>query len=733
MTTTASNKTPIYRLDQEKISSYFGCDTFSWRTMQERLPKDTFKALRKSIRKGERLSPEIAQIVAQSMKDWAIERGATHFTHWFQPMTGATAEKHDAFINFDDHGGVLESFSGAQLVQGEPDASSFPSGGLRTTFEARGYTAWDPASPAFIMSGPAGKTLCIPTAFISYHGEALDNKVPLLRSMDYVGKHASEALAFFGHHGATVTAQCGPEQEYFLVDARYYKQRPDLMFANRTLQGARPPKGQEMEDHYFGAIQERVLKFMQELEVELFKLGVPAKTRHNEVAPNQFEIAPIYEAANVAADHNQLLMEVLRRIGERHGLAVLLSEKPFMGVNGSGKHNNWSLQADDGQNMLDPGQTPEQNLQFLYFLSAVLLGLRRYGGVLRASIASASNDHRLGANEAPPAILSVFMGDQLSRILDQIERGDATLTSERQILDLGIAKLPVLAKDSTDRNRTSPFAFTGNKFEFRAVGSGQSIAVPLMAVNTVVGAALQVLNQRVLSKLGGGARKDRDFLDTEETRQAIFTVVREALAESRDVRFDGNNYSAEWRKEAERRGLPHARNTVEALHIWEQPEVQALFADAAVLTREEQSARVHIRHEQYQKTLHIEAQVLRDMAETLILPAASADIDQKAKALTRVAALLGGAADAPAPEHVLAHLRGEVRLLDEAYRRLGLLKDAVARVEAVEALAARTAGYAAEVLPAAQALREALDGLEEMCDARKWPVPKYREMLAPLG
>jgi glutamine synthetase len=705
---------PLARLDQVKVSSYFGCDTFSWRTMQERLPKETFRALRKSIRKGERLSPEIAHVVAQSMKDWALEHGATHFTHWFQPMTGATAEKHDAFITWDDHGGLIESFSGNQLIQGEPDASSFPSGGLRTTFEARGYTAWDPASAAFLMTGPSGKTLCIPTAFIGYHGEALDHKVPLLRSMEYVGQRSAEALKLLGQPVSVVTPQCGPEQEYFLIDAKYYRQRPDLMFANRTLQGARPPKGQEMEDHYFGAIKERVLHFMQELEVELFRLGIPVKTRHNEVAPNQFELAPIYEPANVAADHNQLLMEVMRKVGERNGLAVLLGEKPFAGVNGSGKHNNWSLATDDGTNLFEPGQTPEQNLQFLYFLSAVLRGVHQHGQVLRAAIASASNDHRLGANEAPPAIMSIFLGEQLSRILDQIERGDVAGAAERRQLDLGVAKLPILAKDSTDRNRTSPFAFTGNKFEFRAVGAGQAIAVPLCVLNTIVGDALAQMNATLSERQGAPG--------------AVLSVIRDTIAASKAIRFDGNGYSKEWLAEAERRGLPHARDTVEALRAWEDPAVQEMFARAGVMSREEQAARVHVRHEQYVKTLHIEAQVLREMAETQILPAVIDDVERRAAALL---ALQQSGCTPPVP--LRTALQSESDLLGEAYRRIAALKEAVAAAEKVGDLHAHTAAFAAKVIPAQQALRETLDSLEEMCDARRWPLPKYREMLAPLS
>lgn len=709
----------ISRLDQIKVSSYFGCDTFGWRTMQERLPKEVFRALRKCIRKGERLSAEVAHVVAQAMKDWAIERGATHFTHWFQPMTGATAEKHDAFITWDDHGGLIESFSGAQLIQGEPDASSFPSGGLRTTFEARGYTAWDPVSPAFLMNGPLGKTLCIPTAFIGYHGEALDHKVPLLRAMDFVGQQASQTLALFGHAGAVVTAQCGAEQEYFLVDLELYKARPDLMFCNRTLQGARPPKGQELEDHYFGAIKERVLRFMQDLELELFRLGIPAKTRHNEVAPNQFELAPIYEPANVAADHNQLLMEVMKKVGERHELAVLLGEKPFAGVNGSGKHVNFSLGADDGQNLFDPGHSPEENLQFLYFLSSVLLGVFRHGAVLRASVASASNDHRLGANEAPPAIMSVFLGEQLNRILDQLESGAVLASSERLQLDLGIPALPVLAKDYTDRNRTSPMAFTGNKFEFRAVGSGQAIAVPLKVIQTLVGDSLAWMNQRVRE------------LETKQVdrRQALMEVIREVVTLTKPVRFDGNGYSAQWREEAERRGLPHAKNTVEALAAWEQPKTQELFARAGVMSTLEQEARIHVRHEQYAKSLLIEAQVLRELAETQILPVLLEDLGNKAKCLSRLQAV-GPATQMPTLQESLTWLSGQV---DLGYGRVAALRSAITRADAVEDLHGRTLAFATEVLPACQALREVLDSLEDQCDARLWPLPKYRELLAPLG
>jgi glutamine synthetase len=712
----------VARLDQAKVSSYFGCNTFNWRTMQERLPKETFKALRKTIKKGERLNLEVAQVVAQAMKDWAIENGATHFTHWFQPMTGLTAEKHDAFISWDDQGSVIERFSGNQLIQGEPDASSFPSGGLRATFEARGYTAWDPASPAFVMEGPLGRTLCIPTAFIGYHGEALDHKVPLLRSMEFVARQASQALRLFGDETSVVVAQCGPEQEYFLIDAKYYKLRPDLMFAGRTLQGAKPPKGQELEDHYFGSIKARVLRYMQDLEMELYKVGIPAKTRHNEVAPNQFEIAPIYEAANVAADHNQLLMEVMKQVGERHGLAVLLSEKPFAGVNGSGKHNNWSLGTEDGQNLFDPGHTPEENLQFLYFLCATLRAIHRHGGLLRASIATAGNDHRLGANEAPPAIMSVFLGEQLNRILDQIERGDVADASEKKILDLGLAKLPILAKDSTDRNRTSPFAFTGNKFEFRAVGASQAIAVPLMVLNTAVGEALQILNGQVEAVRKGG----------KDLRTAVLNVIRATISETKAVRFDGNNYAKEWLKEAERRGLPHAKNTVEALGAWEQGPVREMFARSGVLSKEELDARIHIRHEQYVKAINIEAQVLEEMAETQILPAVWQEVRTRTETLDRLGSLPSGSGSAGTYERLLKTVQAQAGLLAEGYARLDALKAALAQADAIEDMHARTAAFGGPVIEAQEALRQTLDALEDMTDARLWPLPKYREMLAPL-
>jgi glutamine synthetase len=718
MTTAQTIKgSDIRRLDDMKVSRFFGCNTFNERTMRERLPREVFKAFRHSLKRGEPLSPATAHGVALAMKEWAVEHGATHFTHWFLPMTGATAEKHDAFIAWDEAGVVIEKFSGSQLIQGEPDASSFPSGGLRATFEARGYTVWDATSPAFLMENPLGATLCIPTAFVGYHGEALDNKLPLLRSMEAVKQAALHALGHFESRATTVVPQCGPEQEYFLVDLDLARQRPDLIFANRTLQGARPPKGQELEDHYFGSIKERVLGFMQEVELECFKLGIPAKTRHNEVAPNQFELAPIYEPANLASDHNQLLMEILKAVGERRNLAVLLHEKPFAGVNGSGKHVNWSMATDEGQNLLEPGKTPEENLQFLYFLGATLKAIHKHGGLLRASIAFAGNDHRLGANEAPPAIMSAYLGSQLNHILEAIERGDVADASEKQLLDLKLGSLPALEKDATDRNRTSPFAFTGNKFEFRAVGSSQAIAFPLTVINATVAEALDAMN----------ARMDEEMAQGRSTRAAAMAVIREAILETRAIRFEGNGYSEAWAQEAERRGLPHARDTVAALAIWEEPASQEVFSRSGILTKEELEARLHIRHEQYQKAISIEAQVLREMAETQLMPAILADLGARAGALGKLAAI-----GLPMPEPLKAALDTQASLAGVAQERLVALKAAMVAADALDSVHARTAAFGGSVRQAQELLRDVLDQLEKDCAASRWPIPVYRELLAPL-
>ena len=718
MSTTQTVKgSEITRLDQMKVSRFFGCNTFNERTMRERLPREVFKAFRHKLKKGEPLPPEVAHGVAQAMKEWAVELGATHFTHWFLPMTGATAEKHDAFISWDEPGVVIEKFSGGQLIQGEPDASSFPSGGLRATFEARGYTVWDATSPAFLMEGPLGITLCIPTAFVGYHGEALDNKVPLLRSMEVLGKAALHALGHFDSKATAVVAQCGPEQEYFLVDLDQARKRPDLLFANRTLQGARPPKGQELEDHYFGSIKERVLGFMQEVELECFKLGIPAKTRHNEVAPNQFELAPIYEPANIASDHNQLLMELLKAVGERHNLAVLLHEKPFAGVNGSGKHVNWSMATDEGHNLLEPGRTPAENLQFLYFLGATLKAIHRHGGLFRASIAFAGNDHRLGANEAPPAIMSAYLGSQLNLVLEAIERGDVADATEKQLLNLQLASLPALEKDATDRNRTSPFAFTGNKFEFRAVGSSQAIAFPLTVINATVAEALDEMN----------AAMDEEIAKGRTPRAAAIEVIREAIVSTKAIRFEGNGYSDEWKAEAEKRGLPHAKDTVAALAIWEEPASRKVFTRAGILAAEEVESRLHIRHEQYQKAISIEAQVLRELAETQLLPAIMEDLGARADTLAKLAAV--GVA---VPPPLRAALETQAQLAGIAQERLIALKATMMAADAVEDIHKRTRAFGTTVREAQESLRDVLDQMEKDCAASRWPIPVYRELLAPL-
>jgi glutamine synthetase len=711
------NQREIDRLDQEKVSQFFGCSTFNERTARERLPKDLFKAYKECLSKGMPLTPEVAQGVALAMKDWAMEKGVTHYTHWFIPLTGATAEKHDAFIAWDEPGTVIERFSGGQLAQGEPDASSFPSGGLRATFEARGYTMWDPASPAFIKKGPRGSTLCIPTAFIGYHGEALDHKLPLLRSIEVVNKYALKALSFFGSQASRVTAQCGPEQEYFLVDLGLARQRPDLMFANRTLQGARAPKGQELEDHYFGSIKERVLSFMQEVELEAFKLGIPAKTRHNEVAPNQFEIAPIYEPAALASDHNQMLMELMKSVAERHGLMALLHEKPFSGINGSGKHVNWSLATNQGQNLLEPGHTPQENLQFLYFLVACLKALHRHGALLRACIASAANDHRLGANEAPPAIMSAYLGRQLNHVLDAIESENVADAEGKKLVEIELANLPRVERDATDRNRTSPFAFTGNKFEFRAVGSSQPIAWPLTVINAAVAESLDDLNQQVDSELAAGASHD----------VAVLGIIRKAIIETKSIRFEGNNYAEEWKAEAEKRGLPHAKDTVEALRTFEEKKAQDVFTRPGILSAEEVESRTHICHEQYQKAISIEAQLLREIAETLILPAVLEDLRRRSEALNQLTQ--AGVEVAPSLRHAL---KAQAQLAGIAQERLGALRSVMLNANEIEDLRVRTAVFGGSVRAAQEALRESLDQLEKNAAAELWPVPVYRELLAPL-
>ena len=707
--------------NKNAVSSYFGALTFDQKVMRKKLPKEVYRALQKTIQAGNKLSEEIAGAVAHGMKEWAMENGATHYTHWFQPMTGATAEKHDAFLTFDKDGAPIERFSGGQLIQGEPDASSFPSGGMRTTFEARGYTAWDPTSPAFLMKGGKGLTLCIPTVFISYHGEALDEKTPLLRSMDAVSRSAIKLLGILGVDGVSrVNTYAGAEQEYFLVDRKFYSMRPDLVMSGRTLLGAMPPKGQQLEDHYFGAIPNRVLEFMQEVEEELYLLGIPAKTRHNEVAPHQFEIAPIFERANIAADHNLLVMEVMRRVAERKGFALLMHEKPFAGINGSGKHNNWSIGTAEGTNLLEPGDTPESNIQFLVFLVAVLKGVYKRSGVLRASIASIGNDHRLGANEAPPAVVTVFLGELLEKVLDAIESRKIDFATEKQVLDLGLAHLPILNKDYTDRNRTSPFAFTGNKFEFRAVGSSQPISVPNMVLNTLMAEAMDELADGIQSKIDSGVDKDA----------AIQEVLRAEIAATKPVRYQGDNYSESLQQAATDRGLPNLKNTPQAMRVLKDDNTREMFVRYSVLSQEELDARLNTRLERYFKGIDIEARTLQLMLKTFVIPNVS-------EYQGEIAISFNGLVDAADRIGVASKtLKSQGDHLKELAENLGEVIDLTAELDAViEKMETfeegfEVADYCAEVvIPTMDKVREVADRLEFMVDRNKWELPTYSEML----
>jgi glutamine synthetase len=691
-----------------RIPEFFGRRTLNVERLRERLPPEIFTRFSATLERGERLERPVADAIAHAAKAWAVENGATHFCHWFHPMTGSTAEKHDSFLWFDRDGRAIEKFTGAMLIQSEPDASSFPSGGMRSTFEARGYTAWDPTSPMFIMDGASGRTLCIPSAFIGYHGQALDEKAPLLRSMDALSRSANKLLVALGQpHNGRVTATVGPEQEYFLIDRAWASLRPDLLIAGRSVLGARPPKGQSLEDHYFGSIPARVLSVMEEVELELHQLGVSAKTRHNEVAPGQFELAPIYAEANLAADHNQLVMQILKTVAARHDFTVLLHEKPFAGVNGSGKHVNWSLSTASGENLLDPGHDPQQNLRFLTFLAATLVGVYRHAGILRASIASHGNDFRLGANEAPPAIISAFLGDFLSKMCDALAEGSVTdLPAGQALLELGVARLPAIAKDNTDRNRTSPFAFTGNKFEFRAVGSSASISFPTTCVNTVVADGIDQMVAWIAEE--GGP-------------DAVLKAVRRAMIETAPVRFDGNGYSAEWVVEAERRGLPHARNTPAALRALHTPEATALFQRHAVLTPDELAARYEVRVEQYNKKVEIEADVLRSLVDTHVLPAALADLGTAA---ANDAALRAVGARSEAAEHRRMVLTG---LADDVHEARIALDRTLANLPVDES--EKAVAQCRDVVPAMAVLRHACDALEDRMADERWPLPRYREML----
>jgi glutamine synthetase len=695
------------------LKDLFGANVFNEEVQRQRLPKPVYRALQKTIKQGAALDPAIADNVATAMKDWAMEKGATHFTHLFQPMTGLTAEKHDSFLAPVSDGKAITEFSGKELVRGEPDASSFPSGGIRNTFEARGYTAWDPTSPAFLHEGPNGATLVIPTAFLSWTGEALDKKTPLLRSIEALSNQAIRILRLFGDKECRkVFSTVGPEQEYFLIDKNFYYRRPDLINAGRTLFGAPPPKGQELEDQYFGSIPERVLACMADAEAEMFKLAVPIKTRHNEVAPSQYEIAPIFEESNLATDHQMLTMEILRRTANNYGLVCLLHEKPFAGINGSGKHNNWSMSTDAGENLLNPGDTPHDNAQFLVFCVAVIRAVATYPELLRVAVCGAANDHRLGANEAPPAIISVFLGEQLQDVIDQLEKGKPQSTKQGGFMEIGVSVLPRLPRDAGDRNRTSPFAFTGNKFEFRAVGSSQSIAGPNTVLNTIVAESLDF----IATNLERAVAKGTDL------NKAIQDLLSGILKESKQVLFSGDNYSEDWHKEAERRGLPNLRNTVDALPVIIRKDSIELFGKYRVYSERELHSRFAILAENYVKTVNIEGQLMTMMARTMILPAALRYQTEVAGAVTATKA---AGVDNTAQAELLKSLSLTVT---EFQKATASLESALAHHANGDAYA-HAKHFRDDVLPAMKALRTLGDKLETVVADDLWPLPTYREML----
>jgi len=681
----------------------FGANVFSPAVQRQRLPKHVYKSLQRTLARGEALDTTLADAVAQAMKEWAMERGATHYTHWFQPLTGSTAEKHDSFYGPSADGTALAEFSGKELIQGEPDASSFPSGGIRATFEARGYTAWDPTSPAFVLENPNGALLCIPTAFTSWTGEALDNKIPLLRSMDALSGAALNALELLGIEASRVFTTIGCEQEYFLIDEQYYFERPDLLTTGRTLFGAKPPKGHELDDHYFGSIPERILAYMLEVELELAKLGVPIKTRHNEVAPNQYEIAPVFENSNVGADHQMLTMQILQNTARRYGLVCLLHEKPFAGVNGSGKHNNWSMGTDTGLNLLDPGDTPQENLSFLFFCAAVIQAVNRHQGLLRAAVASPGQDHRLGANEAPPAIISIFLGTELENVFEAIEKGTVSKSKAGSLLGLGTPVLPSLPLHGGDRNRTSPFAFTGNKFEFRALGSSSSPAFPNTVLNTIAAESIDELSaklERALKKPGATLEK------------AVGQVVKETWKENKRVVFGGDGYSEEWHAEAEKRGLSNMRTTPEALPSLVSKETVAAFRKYKVLSKRELEARYEVFTEQYATLLNIESETAAALARTVLLPAAVRYLGQ-------------------------THDSGVEELADELEPKVEALLVAIRKLEAAnlaenqdDETPQKWAKYMRDVVvPLMAEAREVADRLEQLVADDLWPLPKYSEML----
>jgi glutamine synthetase len=694
-----------------RASAAFGSLVFGDEVQQARLPKATYQALRRTITHGAPLDASVADEVAKAMKDWAVEHGATHYTHWFQPLTGITAEKHDAFLQPTGNGKAVLEFSGKELIKGEPDASSFPSGGMRSTFEARGYTAWDPTSPPWLLYSGGAVTLVIPTAFVSWTGETLDKKTPLLRSMEALSKQAIRVLKLFGSTAERVVTTCGPEQEYFLIDQYFYLSRPDLINAGRTLFGAKPPKGQELEDQYFGAIADRAMSFMSEVETELYKVGVPVKTRHNEVAPSQYEIAPIFENANLATDHQMMTMETMRRTAPKYGLACLLHEKPFAGVNGSGKHLNWSMSDDEGHNLLSPGANTHENLQFLVFCTAVLRAVNKWQGLLRASIASAGNDHRLGANEAPPAILSVFLGDMLTDLFDQIEKGGAKSTKQGGTLDTGVIVLPKLPRDAGDRNRTSPFAFTGNKFEFRAVSSGQSIAYPNIALNMAVCESLDYMATELEKATKSGKSVD----------QAVSELLPKVIKENKKIIFNGNNYAAEWEKEAGKRGLLNLKNSVDAFPQLVTKDVIALFSKYNVLNERELHARHEIMLEQYNKTVNIEGNLMVLMANRYILPAA---LEYQRSVAASVAAVKQAGGKSVEGKKTLDKL---TKLVDNFKAQTDKLEKALAHEGGSADKHAKH--FRDVVIPNMTALRSLGDELEVIMPHESWPLATYREML----
>ena len=699
--------------DYVKVSEIFGENVFNDTAMQERLPKKVYKKLKDIIAEGGDLDLETADVIAHEMKEWAIEKGATHYTHWFQPMTGVTAEKHDSFITAPlPSGKVLMSFSGKELIKGEPDASSFPSGGLRATFEARGYTAWDCTSPAFVRQDAAGATLCIPTAFCSYTGEALDQKTPLLRSMEAIDAQAVRLLRLFGNTTSRkVTPSVGAEQEYFLVDQAKFLQRKDLIYAGRTLFGAMPPKGQEMDDHYFGTIRQKIASFMRDVNIELWKLGVTAKTQHNEVAPAQHELAPIYAEANVAVDHNQIVMQTLKRIATQHGMKCLLHEKPFAGVNGSGKHDNWSLITDDGINLLDPGKTPHENIQFLLIHSCIIKAVDEHAGLFRESAADPGNDHRLGANEAPPAIVSVFLGEQLEDVVEQlVSTGTATSSKTGEVLETGVRTLPELDRDATDRNRTSPFAFTGNKFEFRMVGSRDSIAAPNIVLDTIVAEAFSDACD-VLEK-------------AENFEEAVHDLIKENFSGHQRIIFNGNGYSDAWVQEAKRRGLPNIRSMVEAIPELLSEKSVRVFEKFGVFTRSELESRVEIKYENYAKTVNIEAKTMIDMATKQIIPAVIHYSTRLADSIVKIRQ--AGIEEVTVQKKILEQTSS---LLTKTQNALEELRKIEQKACALPEGKGRAEFYHDQVVPAMEALREPVDELEMLVDKEMWPMPSYGDLL----